>query len=87
MPMKPKLLYGGYYLSAMSTPTDSGGFQSRVAIMVLSSERTRSQRFLDFDCHETEGEANLRAIEGGKEWIDAQLRREVFRSPTNFAAL
>lgn len=85
--MKQKLLYAGYYLSAMSTPAEAGGFQSRVAIMVLSSERTRSQQFLDFDCYETEAAANLHAIEGGKEWIDAQLKQELFRARTNFAAL
>jgi hypothetical protein len=85
--MNEKLLHAGYYLSSMSNPADGGGFQSRVAVMVLSAEKTRSQRFLDFECYPTQAQANRRAIEGGKEWVDAQVSREMFREPTNLAAL
>jgi hypothetical protein len=84
--MKQRILYKGYHVSVM-TSSVGGGFQARAAIMVLSEDRTRSQRFLDFDCFRTENEADTHAIEGAKEWIDVEVQRSAFLGPTNFAAL
>ena len=66
-----KIFYRGFYLSSMSTATDAGGFQARVAIMALDSSRTRFQRFLDLEICGTKDEADERAIAAGQEWVDS----------------
>ena len=83
---KMKCIYKGYYLVAMSSGTENGMFQARVAAMVLSDGRTHSQRFLDFDTFRCKEEADGFAIEAGKAWVDQQLREQPGRSATNFAA-
>jgi hypothetical protein len=85
--MKPKCYYKGYHLACITSAMDDGTFQARVAIMTLDAQRTRSQRFIDLEVFRDEAQADLRAIAGGKEWIEAQLRREQLEAPTNFAAL
>jgi hypothetical protein len=60
--MKEKFPHKGYHLAATTTKTDDWMFRARVAIMALSGERTRSQRFVDFERFATEGEADERAI-------------------------
>jgi hypothetical protein len=85
--MKPRFLHQDYHLAAITTKTDDGKFRARVAIMALSGDRTRSQRFLDFETFDTEAQADERAIAGGKEWIDTHIRHESLGSNTNFAIL
>jgi len=87
--MRPKCLYRGYYIAPMPTAAD-GGFESRVAVLALSGERTRQQRFLDFESYATEEMAVQRAIEGAKEWIDIELGRQnlaYLPGSTDFIAL
>ena len=85
--MKVKCFYRGYYLGPMSSPADDGRYRARVAIMSLDSNRTRSQRFLDMETYPTEIEADERAIAGGKEWIDTQMKQERLALPTDFAPI
>jgi hypothetical protein len=85
--MKSRSIYRGYHITATSTQIEEGRFRARVAIMVLSGDRTRSQRFLDFEAFATEGEADERAIAGGQEWIDEQIRHDKLGSPSNFVML
>jgi hypothetical protein len=79
--MKPNCTYRDYWLSAMSTPADDGGYQARVAITMLGADRTRSQRFLDFIAYDSEEEADAQAIEAAKLWVDTQSRRESLLMP------
>ena len=65
--MKQKCFYKGYHLACITTPFDNGMYQARVAVMALSMDRTRSQRFIDLENFFDEGEADVRAIDGGKE--------------------
>ena len=81
-----KCIYKDFYLSAMSSPTNDGTFQARVAIATLNSLRTRAQQFLDLDVWATLEQANTRAIEGGKEWVDAQIRHEQQAAQSFFAS-
>ena len=56
------------------TPTDNGKFRSRVVIIAMAGERTRSQTFLDLEVFAEEEMANERAAQAGREWVDAALR-------------
>jgi hypothetical protein len=85
--MQTKCFYKGYHLACITTPADNGMFRARVAVMALSADRTRSQRFIDMETFPDESQADARALTGGKEWVEAQLRREQLEAPTNFAAL
>jgi hypothetical protein len=73
--MSSKCFYRGYYLSAITTPEDTGGYRARVAIMALDGDKTRSQRFVDFGLFASKDQADEHAIEAGKEWIDVQLKQ------------
>ena len=87
--MSPKSLYRGYYIAPMPTPVE-GGFESRVAVLALSGERTRQQRFLDFEAYATEEMAVQRAVEGAKAWVDVELGRQnlsFLPGSTDFMAL
>jgi hypothetical protein len=87
--MQLKCLHEGYILASLTTANGDGvgKYRARVAIMVLDGERTRSQRFVDFEDFTDETEANERAIAGGKDWIDLQLRQKQVAFPTDFATL
>lgn len=87
--MQLKCFHEGYYLASMTTANGDGAgkYRARVAIMVLDGERTRSQRFVDFEDFSDEAEANERAIAGAKEWIDLQLRQSRIALRTDFASL
>jgi hypothetical protein len=87
--MQLKCLHKGYYLASMTTANGDGvgKYRARVAIMVLDGERTRSQRFVDFEDFTDETEANERAIAGGIDWIDLQLRQSRIAFPTDFSTL
>ena len=69
--MNSQTFYRDFYLSAMSTPTDDGRYQARVAIVMLDASRTRSQRFLDLETYVTAPEADARGLAAGREWVDA----------------
>jgi len=79
--------YKGFTFAALSTPTESGKYRSRVAIVAVDGSSTRSQRFIDFEICRTETEANEHATRGAMAWIDANSVREQLGLPTNFAAL
>jgi hypothetical protein len=85
--MNTRFIHRDYHVLATTTRTDDGKFLARVAIMALSGDRTRSQRFVDFEAFDTEAQADERAIAGGKEWIDVHIRHERLASDTNFAIL
>ena len=55
--------------------------------MRVSAERPRLQRFVDFETFHDPVEADERAIEGGKVWVDHQIRLAVTSFPTDFATL
>jgi hypothetical protein len=86
-PMKSRSLYRGYHVTSTTSQAEEGRFRARVAVMVLSGDRTRSQHFLDFETFATEAEADARALAGAKDWIDEQFRHDSLRSPSNFASL
>ena len=85
--MKPAGSYNGHMFVCVSTQTDSGKYRARVAIMALDGSRTRSQRFLDLEIFPTESEANDRAVDAAKAWIDANAENDKLALPTSFAAL
>lgn len=82
--MPTKSFYKDFYLSSISTRTDDGRFQARVAIMALSSTRTRSQRFLDLETFSTEAEADARSIAAAEEWVDSHSVDEGLSLPAVF---
>ena len=85
--MNSTFLYKGYQLATMTTRNDDGSYQARVAIMLASAARPCSQRFADFETFLDRAEAEERAIEGGKAWIDDQLALAGRSFPTDFATL
>ena len=85
--MTPTFLYKGYRLTPSTTQDADGTYQARIAIVTLSGDRPRSQRFVDFELFHDRPEADERAIEGGKEWIDAHLNVTRMIYPTRFATL
>lgn len=76
--------YKGYTFSDVTTPTANGRFKARVAIMVLQSNRTLSQRFLDLETFATKEQAQARIIDAAKAWIDIEIREDRLDLPTNF---
>ena len=85
--MNSRCFYKGYYLSAVSTESDHARYRARVVIMALDGERTRSQRFVDLDCFDTKMEADRLAIEGGKAWVDTQIRQDQLMGQSTLAPL
>ena len=85
--MTPTFLYKGYRLTPTTTRDADGAYQARIAIITLSGDRPRSQRFVDFELFHGRHEADERAIAGGKEWIDAHLNVTRMSYPTRFATL
>jgi len=85
--MNSRCFYRGYYLSAVTTVGDDARYRARVAIMALDGERTRSQRFVDLDVFDTKGEADHFAIEGGKAWVDIQIRQDQLAGVSTLAPL
>ena len=73
-PMTVQTRYRDYRLTSASTPEFGGSFRSRVALVAVKPGRPLSQRFVDFEVFSTKAEADQRAIEGGKHWIDDQQR-------------
>jgi hypothetical protein len=72
--MTTRTFYRGYVLSSNPMALDNGRFQARVAITVLASDKTLSQRFLDLDAFASRDEAVQQAIRSGMEWIDTHNR-------------
>jgi len=85
--MTSTLLYKGYRLAPTTTQDSDSLYQARVAIVTLSGDRPRSQRFVDFELYGDRDEADARAIAGGKEWIDAHLSVTRMTYPARFATL
>lgn len=84
--MTPTLLYKGYRLAPTTTQDGDCQYQARVAIVTLSGDRPRSQRFIDFELFGDRSEADARAIAGGKEWVDAHLSAVRITYPMRLAA-
>ena len=85
--MSARGIYKGYTFSDVSTPTESGHYRARVAIMALDGTRTCSQRFIDLEVFRTSAEANERVVTVARAWIDANAGSDKLALPTNFAAL
>ena len=85
--MGTRAIYKGYTFAGLSTPTESGRYRARVAIMAIDGSSTRSQRFIDLEVCRTEADANERAMKGAMAWIDANSGEDPLALPTNFAAL
>jgi hypothetical protein len=82
-----KYFYRDHCLVTTTAATGDGRFQAGVAVIVLCNSRTLSQRFLDFDVFGSKDEADRQAIEGGKEWVETQLRPPSGRGVSSFAPL
>ena len=82
-----KLTHRGYHLTSISTRNEDGSYQARVSIVQMNAGAPRSQRFADFETFSDRSEADERAIEGAKSWIDDQywVARAAF--PTDFATI
>ena len=85
--MGARAIYKGYTFADVSTPTESGQYRARVAIMALDGARTRSQRFIDLEVFRTSVEANERVVTVARAWIDANADDDKLALPTNFSAL
>ena len=85
--MSARQIYKGYSFADISTPTESGQFRARVAIMALDGTRTRSQRFIDLEIFRTSEEAQERVMAVARAWIDANDGADRLALPTNFSAL
>ena len=86
--MKWKTAYKGYLIASLTTMNEYGRYEARVAIIGLTGDRARSQRFLDLEDYATETRADDRALEAAKDWIDAHPARERLYAPrTGFAPL
>lgn len=80
-------IYKGYTFADVSTPTESGRYRARVAILALDGERTRSQRFIDLEVFKTRQEASDRVVTVAKAWIDENAGNDRLCLPTNFTSL
>jgi hypothetical protein len=67
-------IYRDYHLSCRPMVLEDGTFQARVAIICLSGDKTRSQRFLDLEIFASEEVAIERARTVGMDWIDANAK-------------
>jgi hypothetical protein len=86
--MKWKTPYKGYLIASLTTCNELGRYESRVAIIGVAGDRARSQRFLDLEEYPSEAQADDRALEAAKDWIDAHPARERLDAPrTGFSAL
>ena len=85
--MSARGIYKGYTFADVSTPTESGRYHARVAIMALDGTRTRSQRFIDLEIFRTRAEAGERVMTVARAWIDANAGRDQLALPTNFSPL
>ena len=63
--------YRDHMLSCSSMRQDDGRYQARVAITTLSSHKTCAQRFLDLEVFATHEAAVERALQAGRQWVDA----------------
>ena len=66
-------LYKDFMLNCKPFKQDDGRFQARVAVFYLGGERTRSQRFLDFEDFDTEAQAVAHAHREGMAWVDQHI--------------
>lgn len=64
-------IYRDYHLSCRPMEMDDGTYQARVAIICVSGDKTRSQRFLDLEVFASEDVAIERARSVGMDWVDA----------------
>jgi hypothetical protein len=69
-----RAFYRDYMLSCESLLQDDGRYQARVAIICMSSDKTRSQRFLDLEAFVCADAATERARQAGMEWIDVNMK-------------
>jgi len=58
-------------LSCNSMRQEDGRYQARVAITLLGGHKTCAQHFLDLDLFASHEAAVERALQAGKEWVDA----------------
>jgi hypothetical protein len=63
-----------YMLSCEATLQDDGRYQARVAVICMSSDKTRSQRFLDLESFVEPDAAIERTRQAGMEWIDVNIK-------------
>jgi hypothetical protein len=67
-------MHKGFSIICTPKRTLAGRFVATVAVTYLGGERTRSQRFLDFEEEfETEEQAAGSGIKSGVEWVDKNL--------------
>ena len=73
--MTQRSFYRDFLLSCQPLRQDGGRYQARVAITSLGGDKTRSQRFVDFDeTFASETEAIAFARQSGMDWVDANHR-------------
>ena len=70
------VIYQGYSFVDLTTLVRVGAYKARAAVAVAPSNRSQSQRILDFEIFESRSDAQKRAIEGARTWIDTQVRAE-----------
>lgn len=58
-------------LSCNSMRQEDGRYQARVAITTLGGHKTCAQRFLDLEVFASHEAAVERALQAGKQWVDA----------------
>jgi hypothetical protein len=85
--MTAPIRYKHYLLRAVSTLEFGGTYRSRAALIAVKDGRPRSQRFIDFESYSSREVADGRAIEGGKYWIEDQLRIARAAFPIDFDTL
>jgi hypothetical protein len=67
------VIYRGYSFVDLTTLVGVGAYKARAAVVVAPREQPQSQRFLDFEVFERRSDAQRRAIEGARAWIDAEV--------------
>lgn len=85
--MNERRIYKGYTVADVTTQSDDGRYRARAAIMSLTGERTRSQRFLDGEVYPTREEAQERTMSMAMTWIDETFNDDRLALPTNFSPL
>ena len=78
-------VYKDFTVCDLTTQMEDGRYMARAAVVVLGGNRTRSQRFLDFETFDTEAEATARAQAGARAWIDAEMSYVPLALPTNLS--
>jgi len=74
--MSSRYRYEGYDFIDLTSLVGTGKYRARVAVVAATDAKTPSQHFIDFEIFGSHREAQRRAFEGARTWIDSQVAED-----------